>query len=121
MPDKFQLELEEALKKRKSVTEDDVGDIDVKDGDDFVNSFIKPKVTIHKTIILHDKFKPPGGRSKPTKTTKSSMDLDDDFFGLNKEPVTAVSKNKKSILDSSDDEDGEPSFSFLKTDTKKGI
>ena len=49
------------------------------------------------------------------------MDLDDDFFGLNKEPVTAVSKNKKSILDSSDDEDGEPSFSFLKTDTKKGI
>ena len=49
------------------------------------------------------------------------MDLDDDFFGLNKEPVTAVSKNKKSILDSSDDEDGEPSFSFLKTDNKKGI
>ena len=49
------------------------------------------------------------------------MDLDDDFFGLNKEPITAVSKNKKSILDSSDDEDGEPSFSFLKTDTKKGI
>ena len=48
------------------------------------------------------------------------MDLDDDFFGLNKEPVTAVSKNKKSILDSSDDEDGEPSFSFLKTGTKKG-
>ena len=44
MPDKFQLELEEALKKRKSVTEDDVGDIDTKDGDDFVNSFIKPKV-----------------------------------------------------------------------------
>ena len=49
------------------------------------------------------------------------MDLDDDFFGLNKEPVTAVSKNKKSILDSSDDEDGETSFSFLKTGIKKGI
>ena len=46
MPDKFQLELEEALKKRKSVTEDDVGDIDTKDGDDFVNSFIKPKVMV---------------------------------------------------------------------------
>ena len=44
MPDKFQLELEEALKKRKSVTDDDVGDIGTKDGDDFVNSFIKPKV-----------------------------------------------------------------------------
>ena len=44
MPDKFQLELEEALKKRKSVTDDDVGDIGTKDSDDFVNSFIKPKV-----------------------------------------------------------------------------
>ena len=43
------------------------------------------------------------------------------LIGLNKEPVTAVSKNKKSILDSSDDEDGEPSFSFLKTGIKKGI
>ena len=44
MPDKFQLELEEALKKRKSVTDDEFGDIGTKDGDDFVNSFIKPKV-----------------------------------------------------------------------------
>ena len=52
MPDKFQLELEEALKKRKSVTEDDVGDIDTKDGDDFVNSFIKPKVTIQNSTIF---------------------------------------------------------------------
>ena len=131
MPDKFQLELEEALKKRKSITDDDVDDISKKDGDDFVNSFLKPKVTIKTTpklslictqrplFTIH--FQPPGGRNKPTKPTKSSMDLDDDFFGLKKEPVTAVSKNKKSILDSSDDEDGEPSFSFLKTGTKKGI
>ena len=51
MPDKFQLELEEALKKRKSVTEDDVGDIDTKDGDDFVNSFIKPKVMVKISIF----------------------------------------------------------------------
>ena len=50
MPDKFQLELEEALKKRKSVTDDDVGDIGTKDGDDFVNSFIKPKVCYSKNF-----------------------------------------------------------------------
>ena len=43
------------------------------------------------------------------------------LIGLNKEPVTAVSKNKKSVLDCSNDEDGEPSFSFLKTGIKKDI
>lgn len=56
MPDKFQLELEEALKKRKSVTEDDVGDIDTKDGDDFVNSFIKPKVMVKNKHFLLNQF-----------------------------------------------------------------
>ena len=45
MPDKFQLELEEALKKRKSVTDDDYTDVTGKTEDDFVNSFIKPKET----------------------------------------------------------------------------
>ena len=46
MPDKFQLELEEALKKRKSVTDDDgYNDVTGKTEDDFVNSFIKPKET----------------------------------------------------------------------------
>ena len=72
MPDKFQLELEQALKKRKSVTEDGVGDIDAKDGDDFVNSFIKPKVTIQNTIILYKiNFSHQGAEVSPLKQQKA--------------------------------------------------
>ena len=104
------MELESALKKRRSIGLDPEDEI-IEKKDDFLDSFFKSKPS------------GPSGRrapTKPTKTTKSSIQsFDDDFFPKKNDPETELSKNKvKSILDTSDSESDDDQLDFLKKERK---
>merc|ERR1711892_21026 len=94
MPDKFQAELAAALSKRKSLDEGPFDELD--------------------DLLGQKKPNGPSGRKAPSKGLKSSMeDHFDDFFNVNKDPVSELSKKKKTILDSDSDSDtsvAAPSF-----------